>query len=415
MATSRARLGALVNGVVYRHPAVLAKAAAQLDRMSEGRFEFSLGAGWAAKEFRTYGLEFPPLAERYERLDEAMLLVKLLWGQHRSTFHGRYYHLDDAPCEPKPVQWPHPPITVGGTGLGTLRVAAKHADRLNVIASPEKCAELITVLEAMRQEAGLNCDDIEFSVHTTLALARRSEDAEDYAGRVAASHGVELAELRDTWLIGDPAAVTARLRRYLDVGISHFIFALGSPVRSHTTTALPGKRCCLHCLDSLGTAGGDHLSSTRSRSGAANLIVLRRLAVALDSGSGLDGPRPSAPMSAGCRQPRLGRRSLAHPSFGSRVYWRRGAGERHRPGDAVTRRYGTTRVMTAKSGPSTRSIEVLSGRPALPEGRPAAGLAPAAVARNPRHRDRQGDGSGGQRGPASAQAANCHLAPLHLL
>jgi alkanesulfonate monooxygenase SsuD/methylene tetrahydromethanopterin reductase-like flavin-dependent oxidoreductase (luciferase family) len=215
--------------VVYRHPAILAKAAAQVDRMSEGRLEFSLGAGWAAKEFHTYGLDFPPLAERYERLDEAMLLVKLLWGQHRSTFYGRYYRLDDAPCEPKPVQWPHPPITVGGTGLGALRVAAKHADRLNVIASPEKCTELITALEGMRQQAGLNCDDIEFSIHTTLALAKRDEDAEAYARRVAASHGVELAELRDTWLIGDPEVVTARLRRYLDVGISHFIFALGYP------------------------------------------------------------------------------------------------------------------------------------------------------------------------------------------
>ena len=75
----------------------------------------------------------------------------------------------------------------------------------------------------------MNCDDIEFSVHTTLALARHSKDAEDYAGRVAASHGVGLADLRDTWLIGDPVAVTERLRRYLDVGISHFIFALGHP------------------------------------------------------------------------------------------------------------------------------------------------------------------------------------------
>jgi alkanesulfonate monooxygenase SsuD/methylene tetrahydromethanopterin reductase-like flavin-dependent oxidoreductase (luciferase family) len=81
----------------------------------------------------------------------------------------------------------------------------------------------------MRQEAGRNCDDIEFSIHTTLALERRNEDAEDYAGRIAAGHGVALAELRDTWLIGGPAAVTARLRRYLDVGISHFIFALGHP------------------------------------------------------------------------------------------------------------------------------------------------------------------------------------------
>lgn len=227
--TSRVRIGALVNGVVYRHPAILAKAAAQVDRMSEGRLEFSLGAGWAAKEFHTYGLEFASLAQRYARLEEAMQLVKLLWREPRSTFHGHYYHVDDAPCEPKPVQWPHPPITVGGTGQGTLRVAARHADRLNVIAAPEKCAELITVLATMRREIGLNCDDIEFSIHTTLALATTIDAAENYARRIAASHAVELAALRDTWVIGDPAAVTTRLRQYLDVGISHFIFALGYP------------------------------------------------------------------------------------------------------------------------------------------------------------------------------------------
>ena len=229
VATDTVRLGALVNGVVYRHPAILAKAAAQVDQMTGGRLEFSLGAGWAAKEFRTYGLEFPSLAERYARVEETMQLVKLLWREPRATFHGQYYHVDDTPCEPKPVQWPHPPITVGGTGLGALRVAAKHADRLNVIASPEKCAELITVLAEMRQEMGLNCDDIEYSVHTTLALAPTRDAAESYANSVAASHGVELATLRDTWLIGDPAEVRDRLRKYLDVGISHFIFAVANP------------------------------------------------------------------------------------------------------------------------------------------------------------------------------------------
>jgi alkanesulfonate monooxygenase SsuD/methylene tetrahydromethanopterin reductase-like flavin-dependent oxidoreductase (luciferase family) len=229
VATDTVRLGALVNGVVYRHPAILAKAAAQVDQMTGGRLEFSLGAGWAAKEFRTYGLEFPSLAERYARVEETMQLVKLLWREPRATFHGQYYHVDDTPCEPKPVQWPHPPITVGGTGLGALRVAAKHADRLNVIASPEKCAELITVLAEMRQEMGLNCDDIEYSVHTTLALAPTRDAAESYANSVAASHGVELATLRDTWLIGDPAGVRDRLRKYLDVGISHFIFAVAHP------------------------------------------------------------------------------------------------------------------------------------------------------------------------------------------
>jgi F420-dependent oxidoreductase-like protein len=227
--TQRARLGVMVNGVVYRHPAILAKAAAQVDQMSGGRLEFSLGAGWAAGEFRAYGLNFPSLAERCSRLDEAMQLVKLLWSEPRSTFHGRYYQVEDAPCEPKPVQWPHPPITVGGTGPGSLRVAARYADRLNVIASPEKCYEVLRFLKALCAVAGRDCDEIEFSLHTTLALSTSRQAAEDYAVGVAASHGVDLATLRDTWLIGDLEAVTARLQRYFDAGISHFVFAMGHP------------------------------------------------------------------------------------------------------------------------------------------------------------------------------------------
>jgi alkanesulfonate monooxygenase SsuD/methylene tetrahydromethanopterin reductase-like flavin-dependent oxidoreductase (luciferase family) len=81
----------------------------------------------------------------------------------------------------------------------------------------------------MRREIALTCDDIEFSLHTTLALATTREAADSCASRIAASHGVELATLRDTWLIGDPAAVMARLRQYMDVGVSHFIFAVGHP------------------------------------------------------------------------------------------------------------------------------------------------------------------------------------------
>jgi probable F420-dependent oxidoreductase len=229
VATRRVRLGALVNGVVYRHPAVLAKATAQVDVISGGRAEFSLGAGWAAQEFRAYGLEFPPLAERYARLGEAMEVVKLLWAQPRASFAGRFFRLVDAPCEPKPVQRPHPPVTVGGTGLGSLRVAARHADRLNVIASPEKCTETFNLLRSECAVAGRNYEEIEFSLHTTLALAPRADAAGQLAGRVAASHGVELSSLRDTWLVGDVASVSERLHRYLEAGVSHFVFALGDP------------------------------------------------------------------------------------------------------------------------------------------------------------------------------------------
>jgi F420-dependent oxidoreductase-like protein len=229
LATTRARLGTLVNGVVYRHPAILAKALAQVDQMSGGRVECSMGAGWAEQEFHAYGMQFPSLAERYARLEEAMQLMKLLWTEPRVTFRGRYYNADNAPCEPKPLQCPHPPVTVGGTGLGSLRVAARHADRLNVIASPEKCRHLASTLRRLCADAGRDIDDIELSIHTTLALAPSEDGAEQLAARIAASHQVDLSALRGTWLIGTPSAVTAQLRRYADVGISHFVFALGHP------------------------------------------------------------------------------------------------------------------------------------------------------------------------------------------
>ena len=110
-----------------------------------------------------------------------------------------------------------------------MQVAARFADRLNVIASPEKCTEVLRDFEAICAAAGRECDEIEFSLHTTLALSERPEGAEAYAVDVAASHGVELEALRDTWIIGDVDGAIRCLQRYLDAGISHFVFAVGQP------------------------------------------------------------------------------------------------------------------------------------------------------------------------------------------
>jgi alkanesulfonate monooxygenase SsuD/methylene tetrahydromethanopterin reductase-like flavin-dependent oxidoreductase (luciferase family) len=227
--TEHVRIGVLVNGVLYRDPVTLAKAAAQVDHMSGGRLEFSLGAAWAQREFQAYGLEFPSMAERYERLEEALQVVELLWSQRRSTFHGRYYHLDDAPCQPKPLQAPHPPITIGGVGLGSLRIAARHANRLNLIGAPEKCAERIAKLEALCAQASRDPNEIEYSVHPTAVVASTATAADDLARDLARAQGADLELQRQQWLIGDPDAVAARLRPYLDAGISHFVFAIGSP------------------------------------------------------------------------------------------------------------------------------------------------------------------------------------------
>jgi len=237
--TTKARIGVLVNGVLYRDPATLAKAAAQVDHMSGGRLDFSLGGAWAEREFRAYGLPFPSLSERYARLDEALTVVKLLWGERRATFHGRYYQLKDAPFEPKPVQVPRPPIMVGGSGYGSLKAAAVHADRLNVIGPPEKCAAIAAKLEEACAKVGRNFAEVELSVHPTLALAPTPDEAEALALRIEASHSRGLAPesgpqpsrsaQRANWLVGTPADVTKRIEAYFAAGVSHFIFGIGHP------------------------------------------------------------------------------------------------------------------------------------------------------------------------------------------
>src|SRR5215510_2571279 len=124
-ATSRLRVGVLVTGNVYRHPAVLANMAATLDVISGGRLELGIGAGWNQQECDAYGIRLPPLKERMDRFDEALEVLVGLLTNETTTFEGRYYQLRDARCEPKAVQRPHPPILIGGSGpKRTLRAAA---------------------------------------------------------------------------------------------------------------------------------------------------------------------------------------------------------------------------------------------------------------------------------------------------
>src|SRR5688500_4184202 len=113
-ATRRLRVGVMVTGNVYRHPAVLANMAATVDIVSGGRLELGLGAGWNQEECDAYGIELPPLKERFDRFDEAVEVIVGLLSQETTTLDGRHYRLRDARCEPKPVQQPHPPICIGG-------------------------------------------------------------------------------------------------------------------------------------------------------------------------------------------------------------------------------------------------------------------------------------------------------------
>jgi F420-dependent oxidoreductase-like protein len=227
--TTRARIGVLVNGVLYRDPATLAKSSALVDEISGGRLEFTLGAAWAEREFKAYGFDYPPIAERYGRLDESLEIVKALWTQERTTYHGTYYRVENAPLAPKPLQSPHPPIMIGGSGRGSLRLAAKHANAWNVIGSPAKVTEKAAVLKEFCDAIGRSFDEIELSWHGSLALAATREEAFEVARGLQAAQGQTFDEKGEGWLIGSPDDVVGQLRDYTDAGISHWIIGIPHP------------------------------------------------------------------------------------------------------------------------------------------------------------------------------------------
>jgi F420-dependent oxidoreductase-like protein len=193
-ATRRIRIGCQVTGMIYRHPAVLANMAATVDIISGGRLELGLGAGWNQMECDAYGIELPPLRERFDRFDEGVEAIVLLLSQTVTTYPGRYVRLTDARCEPKPAQRPHPPITIGGSGRKrTLRTAARWAQQWNMISSgPEQWAELKAVLTSHCAEVGRDIGEITCSVNL------RIEDDIDAVVAQAAAYrdaGVDLAVL----------------------------------------------------------------------------------------------------------------------------------------------------------------------------------------------------------------------------
>lgn len=132
--TERLRVGLMVTGNTYRHPAVLANIATTVDRISHGRLDFGIGAGWNELESNMYGIPLYQPGERIRRLGEACEVIRLLWTETVANFDGKYYQLKDARCEPKPVQKPHPPFVIGGSGEQlTLRVVAKYASIWNFV------------------------------------------------------------------------------------------------------------------------------------------------------------------------------------------------------------------------------------------------------------------------------------------
>jgi F420-dependent oxidoreductase-like protein len=178
--TSRAQLLLLVTGVTYRHPGILAKTVSTLDVLSGGRAALGIGAAWYEREHRALGVPFPPLSERFERLEETLQIVKQMWRGDRGPFEGTHYRLAETIDSPPPLQRPHPPILIGGSGeRKTLRLVARYADACNLFAaSPAAVAAKFDVLRQHCRTEGRPYDRIEKTIlysrgapPTTPALA----------------------------------------------------------------------------------------------------------------------------------------------------------------------------------------------------------------------------------------------------
>lgn len=173
--TSRIKLGTMVTGVTYRHPGILVKTVTTLDVLSQGRAYLGIGAAWNEQEHRGLGVPFPPLAERFERLEETLQIAHQMWAGNEEPYEGRYYHLERPLSSPQPVQKPHPPILIGGTGeRKTLRLVAQYADACNIFARlpRNEIEHKLEVLQEHCQAVGRPYSEIEKTSLSNYTLTR---------------------------------------------------------------------------------------------------------------------------------------------------------------------------------------------------------------------------------------------------
>lgn len=224
--TTRLRLGTSVLCNSYRHPAVLAKMAATLDVISEGRLDLGLGAGWFQREFEAYGIPFPSVRDRVSALDEALHVIRAVWTEANPTYAGKFYTLDGAICDPPPVQLPHPPLWIGGEGDRVHRIAAKSAQGVNVRWwSPQQVTQRRDFLARECVSVGRDPESLRLSVTALLAPTESSGDE----SRIRA----EFASIPESGLIvGSRERCLERIREYQACGIDQFLFTVPHVVKS---------------------------------------------------------------------------------------------------------------------------------------------------------------------------------------
>ena len=246
-ATKRVQVGHLVLCNLFRHPAITAQSITSLDRLSGGRAFCGIGTGWTAPEFAMTGIPYPDMSTRLEMLDEALTVMKMLWSQERTTFAGKHYQLKDAMLHPKPTRMP--PILLGGGGKGLLRVAAKHADVVNIIAEVGANGYISTAeagkltdeafrskVQFLRDEAkrhGRDGNAIRISnVTFTTMLTDSVEHAQGVCKAMAGMFNIPAEAVPKTplALIGTPPDVAAEIsRRKREWGLDQIVFSAREP------------------------------------------------------------------------------------------------------------------------------------------------------------------------------------------
>jgi F420-dependent oxidoreductase-like protein len=232
--TQRVKLGTLVTGVTYRNPAILAKIVTTLDVISKGRAFLGIGAAWFELEHESLGVAFPPVKERFERLEEALVICRGMFRGERPTFEGKHYRVKDAINSPAPITPGGPPIMIGGQGeKKTLRLMAQHAEMANFTSGFDELPHKLEVLAQHCADVGRDMDTINKTPLGSLILGRTMEEAE--GKRTALLHDRGLppwdqldegikAMLGARFVVGDADAAGEQMRAILDIGLDGFTF-----------------------------------------------------------------------------------------------------------------------------------------------------------------------------------------------
>ena len=221
--TRRVRLGAMVLCSAFRPPSLLAKMASTLDVVSGGRLEFAIGGGWFEPEFKAYGYDFPDTRSRIEELSEAVSIIKSMWTEEKPSFSGKYHRIEDAYCNPKPVQKPHPPVIIGGSGEKyLLRVAAELADEWNCPASSTlEYERKIGALKKHCADIGRDPSEIRISQQTVCVLAENESELALKLEKAQRRYGF-FGDIERLGIVGTPAQCISKIRENERRGISKY-------------------------------------------------------------------------------------------------------------------------------------------------------------------------------------------------